>query len=215
MEGQAVNARDKVLYTAMSHVQKGMLEGSNKNRPRDHIRLAGAKADLKCGAVYRSTLSGGIKDSEGNAIDSDWVAVDMTPLVAGADKPAGQTAYGRLDTCDTDRVANPDNIKFSETLRTLFIGEDSSHHLNNFVWAYHVDAGTLVRILSAPAAAENTGLQVVENVGGHAYIMANIQHPAARHDLKNFPGAVEMGLGDKTDKRGIVGYIGGMPAVVP
>ena len=39
------------------------------------------------------------------------------------------------NTADADRIANPDNLKFSERLRTLFIGEDSGNHVKNFLWA--------------------------------------------------------------------------------
>ena len=57
-------------------------------------------------------------------------------------------------------MANPDNLKFSETLRTLFIGEDSSTHVNNFVWGYNVDTKQLSRLMSMPSGAEATGLGV-------------------------------------------------------
>ena len=42
-------------------------------------------------------------------------------------------------------------------MRTLFIGEDSGNHVNNFLWAYQVDTGKLSRILSTPSGAESTG----------------------------------------------------------
>ncbi len=61
-------------------------------------------------------------------------------------------------------------------MRTLFIGEDSGMHVNNFIWAYNVDTQQLSRILTVTAGAETNGLQVVENLNGHAYIMANSQH---------------------------------------
>ena len=60
-----------------------------------------------------------------------------------------------------DNVASPDNLSYSEAMRTLFIGEDSSKHTNNFVWAYNVDTKELERILSVPAGAEATGLFAV------------------------------------------------------
>jgi len=139
----------------------------------------------------------------------------MSALITGARKPTTQTDRGRYDTCDTDRPANPDNLKYSDQLRTLFIGEDSSHHLNNFLWAYRPDTGALTRILSASAGGEITGLQLVENVRGHAYIMANVQHPGAAKDLEAYrehiPDFEDFRAG--IDQRGVVGYIGGMPAL--
>ncbi|MGD9788846.1 MAG: PhoX family phosphatase, partial [Sulfuricellaceae bacterium] len=213
MEGQTHNAKEKKLYTAISYVEGGMVEGGNGERPRDDIRLAGDPKALACGAVYQSDLRGGVKDSDGRAIDSDWVATSMKALLTGAKKPADQTAYGRYDKCDTDRVANPDNLKYSAALDTLFIGEDSGNHLNNFLWAYRVGDGRLTRIASAPIGAEWTGLQVVENLNGFAYVMANIQHPGAAKDLEKYPPEVRDALREQVDQRGVVGYLGVMPAV--
>ncbi len=59
-------------------------------------------------------------------------------------------------------VANTDNVFFSEKMRTLFIGEDSGMHVNNYVWAYNVDTQKLTRILKYAAGGEFTGLQAVE-----------------------------------------------------
>lgn len=211
MEGQTHNARDRKLYTAMSYIEAGMLDGGNGERPRDDIRLSGDPRDLICGAVYESSLGAGRKDSGGQAIRSAWVASSMRALVSGAKKPAGQNA-GRFDACDTERMANPDNLHYSERLRTLFIGEDSGNHLNNFLWAYRVPDGKLTRLASAPAGAEWTGLQAVEDANGHAYLMANIQHPGSAKDLERYPEEVRTGLRGLVDQRGAVGYFGPFPA---
>lgn len=81
------------------------------------------------------------------------------------------------NTANPDKIASPDNLKFSETLRTLFIGEDSGNHPNNFLWAYNVDTkADPVRLLSTPAGAESTGLHAVDSVNGWTYIMSNFQH---------------------------------------
>lgn len=215
MEGQAHNIADKKLYTVISYIRTGMIDGLNKERPRDDIKLIGDDKDLTCGAVYESKLVGGQKDTSGEAIASDWVAVDMVALVHGARQPAGATA-GRYDKCATDLIANPDNIHYSEAMRTLFIGEDSANHLNNFTWAFNVDNKTLARIFSAPAGGENTGLKVYDNVNGHAYITGNVQHPGAAADLasyKNDHPEIYFDLRRQIDERGIVGYLGGLPAI--
>ena len=73
-------------------------------------------------------------------------------------------------------LGNPDNLKFSEKMRTLFIGEDSSQHVNNFLWAYNVDTKQLSRVLSTPSGAESTGLHAVDSINGWTYIMSNFQH---------------------------------------
>jgi secreted PhoX family phosphatase len=189
MEGETSNAADKKLYIAMSYVQKAMLDGANADRPRDDIRLTDAADDLNCGIVYESELAGGQNDTTGDPIRSHWVATDMHGLILGAKKPAGQTAYGKYDKCDTDKMANPDNIKYSEAMRTLFIGEDSGNHMNNFLWAYNVDSKTLTRIATNRFGAEWTGLQPVDNMNGFAYIMSNVQHPGATGDTRCRPMA--------------------------
>jgi hypothetical protein len=95
----------------------------------------------------------------------------------------------------------------------LFIGEDSANHLNNFTWAFHVDTKKLARIFSGPAGGENTGLQVYDNINGHAYITANIQHPGAEEDLASYPPEIKNELRNLVDQRGLVGYLGGLPAM--
>lgn len=166
MEGTTVNARDKIAYSAMSYIQASMVDGSTD------IKVQGPTS----GAVYALNLKGGQKDRAGAAIDSDWVPVDMAAPAAlvGVDL-ATPDALGNLS--HADHIANPDNIKFSEKLRTLFIGEDSGRHVNNFLWAYNVDTRQLSRILSCPAGAESTGLQSVDALNGWTYIMSNFQHP--------------------------------------
>jgi uncharacterized protein len=218
MEGVTSNRQDKKLYIAMSYVQKAMLAGQNADRPRDDIRLSGDAADLECGIVYESNVTGDQTDSSGQRIHSSWVAIDMHALVTGAKKPAGQT-YGKYDKCDTDKLANPDNIKYSEALRTLFIGEDSGNHMNNFLWAYRVDSQQLVRLATTRFGAEWTGLQAVDSLNGYAYVMSNIQHPGAAEDTAGYRAALEKdginfdAFRAQVDARGAVGYLGGMPAL--
>ncbi|MBZ0106522.1 MAG: DUF839 domain-containing protein [Sulfuricella denitrificans] len=212
MEGQTHSVRNRKLYTALSYIEGGMLDGRNESRPRDDIRLSGDEKDLVCGAVYQSDLKGGVKDADGRPIRSEWVAVSTHALISGAKKPADQTTYGKYDKCDTDRVANPDNLKYSDKLDMLFIGEDSSNHLNNFLWAWRAADGRLFRLGSAPIGAEWTGLQVVENANGFAYLMSNIQHPGAASDLKKYPEEIRSGMRAKVDPRGVVGYFGPFPA---
>ncbi len=166
MEGTTVNAKDKIAYSAISAVESAMTDGSGG------IAIEGPKA----GMVYAWPLRGEQRDDTGATIDSQWVPVSGAPVSAllGEDL-ATPDALGNLS--NPDKVANPDNLKFSERMRTLFIGEDSGRHVNNFLWAYHVDTGVLSRILSTPSGAESTGLHAVDDVNGFSYIMSNFQHP--------------------------------------
>jgi uncharacterized protein len=165
-EGTTVNAADKVAYVAMSYIYKSMTDGSTD------IRVQGPVA----GAVYALNLRGGQTTVAGAPIASEWVPVDMAaPSALIGEDLAVRDALG--NSANPEKIGNPDNIKFSEKLRTLFIGEDSGNHVNNFLWAYNVDTKKLSRILSTPSGAESTGLHAVDSVHGFNYIMSNFQHP--------------------------------------
>ncbi|MES2262893.1 MAG: alkaline phosphatase PhoX [Pseudomonadota bacterium] len=216
MEGTTVNAKDKIAYSAMSYIQPAMTNGSGG------ISIKGPNA----GVVYALNLKDGQKDDTGTAIDSAWVPVDMAavPALVGEDL-ATPDALGNL--ANPDKIANPDNIKFSEKMRTLFIGEDSGLHVNNFLWAYNVDSKTLTRLLSAPSGAESTGLHAVDDLNGFAYIMSNFQHPGDWEVTKDASGNITGGLHSKVvgaldpliranyrDRYGAaVGYLTGLPTL--
>jgi len=214
MEGTTVNAKDKIAYSAIASIGSAMKDGSGG------ISIKGPSA----GAVYALNMKGGQKDDTGAAINSEWVPVDMgaVPALVSEDL-ATPDALG--NKANADKVANPDNIKFSEKLRTLFIGEDSSTHVNNFLWAYNVDTKALVRVLSNPAGAESTGLHAVDDINGFAYIMSNFQHAGDWDVSKDASGNVTGGLHAKVattldplikaNYRGgygaAVGYLTGLP----
>lgn len=212
MEGVTVNQADKKLYVAISYLQKGMVSGYAATDPADDIQLT----ELKSGAVYEMSLTGSQSDinTVPAAINSEWVGTDMTGTVWGTDLTAADAAG---NTADVDAVANPDNVKFAEKARTLFIGEDSGMHVNNFLWAYNVDTKKLSRLLSLPAGAESTGLQAVEDMNGFAYVMSNFQHPG------DYIGSMDATLQSEVDpllkakwnnkRKAAVGYLSGMPVL--
>jgi secreted PhoX family phosphatase len=218
MEGVTVNIKDRKTYIAMSRIEKGMTDIGTD--PTNDIRLT----KLTAGAVYELALSGGRFDSIGALIDSQYVATTMTGLLAGEDIVAD--AVG--NTANIDKISNPDNLKYSEAMRTLFIGEDSGQHINNYLWAYNIDTKKLSRILSLPAGAESTGLQVVENLNGFPYIMSNFQHPADLAGYKSLPAGLKTSLetlmiasglaaptstGGVRPVKGAIGYLSGLPAL--
>ncbi|HRD48247.1 MAG TPA: DUF839 domain-containing protein [Candidatus Contendobacter sp.] len=202
MEGVTLNTADRKAYIALTRMSSGMEKAASATVP-DHIQLP---KNLS-GAVYELPTAKGVKDSAGNAINSDYVATSMKALVIGQD--IAKDAVG--NTANVDKIANPDNIKFSEKMRTLFIGEDSSTaHINNFLWAYNVDSGKLSRILSIPAGAESTGLQAVDDLNGFSYIMSNYQHPGDYSS--NIDPVLKARLVPLIDNRkGSIGYISGIP----
>lgn len=171
MEGTTVNVKDKIAYSALQNMQSSMVRNNAAWNPAYNITIDKA---LNAGGVLAHTLSGGQTDSGGAAIASDWVPSSTKTLLVGEDL-AMADALGNL--ANPDKIGAPDNLKFSEKLRTLFIGEDSSYHVNNFLWAYNVDTQVLSRVASMPAGAEATGLGVVDDLNGWTYITANFQHP--------------------------------------
>lgn len=203
MEGVTFNKADKKLYMAISYIKDGMVTDDSF---KDDIKLK----KNNCGGTYEIALSSAQKDQNGNTINSEYVATSMHVPTKLLGLPIATDENG--NTCAVDSIANTDNVYFSEKMRTLFVGEDSGTHTNNFLWAYNVDSKKLSRLLSLPAGAESTGLQVVENENGHAYIMSNAQHLA--DFTKTTPKELKEKLSNKIDKfNAPVGYIGGIPGI--
>ena len=145
MEGTTVNVKDKVAYSALQNIQGSMVRG-NASSWRESTGITVEKA-IVAGGVFAHTLAGGQKDIGGAAIASEWVPVLTKAFIIGEDIAAD--ALGNL--ANPDKVANPDNLKFSEKLRTLFIGEDSGtarqqlpvglQRRHQGAVAHHVDPG--------------------------------------------------------------------------
>lgn len=208
MEGIAFNKKDNKAYIAMSYIDKGMK--ADASGPTDHIQVA----KLNAGGTYTMDLAGGQKTvNGGEAINSDHVPTKMYMETGLLGEDIAVDALG--NTANVNKIANTDNVFFSEKMRTLFVGEDSGTHVNNYVWAYNVDTKKLTRIMSALAGAENTGLQVIDNLNGKgAYIMGNTQHWAevpgsVPADLK---AQLQAKIGNGVNQGGF-GYIGGLPAI--
>ena len=206
MEGVTLDARDKNAYMAMSYIYKTMTDGS-----------AGIKVDqISAGGVYRQTLGDGQTDTDGDPIDSAWVPTSMSavPDLVGRDLNSPDEMG---NTADAGRIANPDNLKFSEQMRTLFIGEDSGNHVNNFLWAYNVDTGKLARVMSCPVGAESTGLSVEDDINGFAYVTSNFQHPGdweeGLHDVVRAEVEPLINQNYNDRRSSAVGYITGLPPV--
>jgi hypothetical protein len=206
MEGVALNRKDKVAYIAMSRIEKSMIDTAGD------IQVG----KITAGATYELKLSAAQKDRAGASIGSDWVPTAMAaiPALVGEDLPVAD-AVGNL--ANDNKIATPDNVKYSEKLRTIFIGEDSATHTNNYVWAYNIDTKKLSRIQSVPSGAEATGLQIVENLNGFSYIMGNFQHPGdwvnGLHNVVK-PGADPLINAKWNNKKSsAVGYISGLPVL--
>ncbi|MFF2498968.1 PhoX family protein [Peribacillus sp. NPDC058075] len=209
MEGFAVNKKDKKAYVAMSYQN-----GSMQKEPgiKDDIQLPA----INSGATWQIDLNRFKADQNGGYINSEFVPSSMKALIVGEDL---QTADAFGNTAAQDKVANPDNLSFSNDLNTLFIGEDSGMHTNNFVWAYDVNTKKLSRILSVPAGAEATGLRAVDNANNSRYVLSNFQHPGEDIAGKQITAVDKTKLADAMkqaigiQETGGVGYISGLPSV--
>lgn len=207
MEGTTVNIKDKVAYSALQNCRDSMVAGNASNVPGNGISIPKA---LNAGAVMALNLKGGQKDTASAAINSEWMPADTKALLAGEDI----TADALGNTANPNNIANPDNLKFSEKMRTLFIGEDSGQHVNNFLWAYHIDTKQLSRIMSIPAGGEATGLHAVDEINGWTYIMSNFQHAGDWGGIHNVvKGQLDplINANYKNKSGAAVGYLTGTP----
>ena len=174
MEGTTLNIRDKKAYSAISAIKDSMVVRGDASKGYVAANNVKFPTAINAGGILEHTLSGSQQDSDGHAINSEWVPSSSKFILLGEDLVSAD-ALG--NTANAAKIANPDNIKYSEQMRTLFIGEDSGMHVNNFLWAYNLDTATLSRVMSCPAGAESTGLHAVDEVNGWTYLMSNFQHP--------------------------------------
>ena len=210
MEGTTVNIKDKVAYSALQNCVTSMVSGNALNTAGNGVAISSA---LNAGAVMALNLKGGISDTAGTAINSEWMPTDIKALITGKDIAADTLG----NTADPEKIANPDNLKFSEKMRTLFIGEDSSQHVNNFLWAYNVDTKSLSRIMSIPSGGESTGLHAVDELNGWTYIMSNFQHagdwlPIHNHVKATLDPLINANFKNKSGAA--VGYLTSVPIQV-
>jgi len=188
------------LYVAMSEVARGMMNGYSFEKESDRYDLGGhnhirLNRPNLCGGVYgMDTVDATVsepeaqtQDTDGGAIDSEYLAVNMYGVIEGRDN--GDPTQD--DTCALASIANPDNIAFLPEYGELLIGEDGNHD-NNVVWSYDVQRDLLTRFVTVPEGAETTSPYWHTNVNGWGYVTVVAQHPGGGADTS-------------------IGYIGPMP----
>ncbi|MDB5850108.1 MAG: alkaline phosphatase, partial [Rhodoferax sp.] len=111
LEGTTVNIKDKIAYSALQNIQSSMVRGNAAWNAASNITV---EKTINAGGVFAHNLTGGQKDIGGAAIASEWVPVQTRAFLIGEDIAAD--ALGNL--ANPDKIANPDNLKFSEKLRT-------------------------------------------------------------------------------------------------
>lgn len=200
MEGITYNNDLNEIYIGMSEINKGMESFKSKGKDSLKYDVKGVD-DIRllhntCGAVYRLTLK---KDDK---IGSNFVPDVMSGMIAGKYATTGD----KLNTCDLDGLANPDNVTYINGTGTLIIGEDTgSGHQNDYIWSYDIQKDKLTRILTTPYGSETTSPYYYNNIDGFGYIIAVVQHPYGESD--------EDRLQNSSDARAYTGYIGPFPVI--
>lgn len=164
-EGITYDEVNKKLYLAMSAIERGMEDNAKGGEAEDKYDIGGNNdinvAYNYCGAVYELN------------VDDNLMATDITSVVEG--EPIDEDADG--NKCHLDKISNPDNIAMLPGTEILMIGEDTSKHINNIVWAYNIGEGSLTRVISTPLGAETTSPFWYPDVNGWGYMTAVTQHP--------------------------------------
>ncbi len=196
-EGLTFDPDSSSLYVSISELSKGMTDGDKDEAGGpNHIRLP----QNRCGGVYQ------LRVAPDATFGSDYVARSSKALIMGKPMSYPEGSQFAGNTCSVNGLANPDNLSFIPGRRTLLIGEDTSSHQNDVVWAYQLDTGKLSRILTTPYGSETTSVYVYPNIGGWSYIKAVVQHPYGESDQGK--------LGpDLSNKRAYDGYLGPFPAL--
>ena len=212
MEYIAFNPTDRKFYITISRIEKGMIDslGDIQKMTRNDA-----------GLIYEMPTAKRIKDRAGKYIKSNYVGTSLTPITTLIGGWNGGTKDSEGNQCSQDKICGPDNIRYVDSIRTLFIGEDSSRRNNNYVWAYNIDTKKLSRILSTPMNAEATGLFIAPDYNGFSYILSNFQHPGEGGALSNYLGADKAAVLEKMKfnwndlKNSAIGYIGTTEGALP
>jgi secreted PhoX family phosphatase len=223
MEYIAFNETDRKFYLTISRVEAGMIDTIGD------IQVARNDG----GIILEMSTAKNQRDTDGSGIDSEFVGTTLAsipelvggwPIPEALDMADGGTKDGKDaegNQCVQHKPCGPDNLRYVDAIRTLFLGEDTSRRNNNYVWAYNVDTKKLSRILSVPMNAEATGLTIVPNQNGFAYITSNFQHPGEDRGkvfwvdpLANYTGSDKAEVLDLLNKnwnnrtKAAIGYIG-------
>lgn len=194
-EGITYNPRTHKLYIAYTAIEKGMTDASATNdvASANHIRLP----QNVCGGVYEMNVG------TDWTIMSEFVARDMRALVVGT--PTTYTAPSPYvgNSCDVNGIASPDNVSVLPGYDVLVIGEDTSRHQNDVIWAYDLFEHELTRIQTTPYGSETTSPYWHANFRGFGYLMSVVQHPYGESDQGQ--------LMNPADAHAYVGYIGPFP----
>ena len=196
MEGITYDPDKERLYISMSSIGKGMEDNKKKGKPNNKYDIGGNN-DIRlkynpCGAVYALD----IRKSD----ESNFVAKNMYSIIEGKPKKYPKNSKYATNKCDINSIANPDNITYLPGKYVLLIGEDTSKHQNDYLWAFNTRKNKLQdRVVTTPYGSETTSVYWQPNLNGFSYINFVTQHPYGEtdQDKKRNP----------EDVQSIIGYI--------
>ena len=195
-EGITFDKNSGKLYVAMSAIERGM-EDNQKSGVSETKYDIGGNNDIqvaynKCGAVYSlDVATETTSDTSSNTIDSSYVVKNMNAILEGTPTSYADGSLYAGNSCNVNGISNPDNVTFLPNSDILTIGEDTSKHQNNVVWAYNTKTKELTRTFTTPVGAETTSPFWYENLkDDFGYLSVVTQHP------------------DAGDKESAIGYVG-------
>lgn len=193
MEGITYNPQKKEMYMSMSRAEKGMEDNKYKNEANTKYDKGGSndirlEARNHCGVVYKMALDG-------------YNITTMKSMIEGT--PMAEDASG--NSCKLDNISMPDNLTFIPNTNTLIIGEDTSYHQNDMIWAYNLTSKKLTRIQTTPYGSETTSPYYYPDINGFGYLMSVVQHPFGESD--------EDKVKNPDEKRAYTGYVGPFPVI--
>ena len=100
----------------------------------------------------------------------------ISPLICGVYEhfnSEDKLRYTSSDDTLSTTSPTPTTVAFMEGRDILLIGEDTSKHKNNAVWAYH-GVPALTRISTVVQDVETTNVWYVENINGWSHIMNQV-----------------------------------------
>jgi secreted PhoX family phosphatase len=173
-EGLAFDPVSGTLFVAISEIERGMEDfkksGSDNNSydlgSGNHLQLE----HNDCGAIYAMDIE------VDNVLGSDYVARNWYGIVEGKVMDYGEDSAYAGNSCSVTSISNPDNVTFIPGYNTLIIGEDTSKHENNMIWAYDMVTGEMTRIMTVHDEAETTSPYWYPNLNGNSYMTAVSQH---------------------------------------
>jgi uncharacterized protein len=200
-EGLTYDPDLRRLYIALSDITGPMGATPAGAGGDDHISVPANR----CGGVFALDVGPWV-DGTGTQV-TEFAPLNWYPLIAGTPQvyPAGSAFAG--NTCSVGGIASPDNVTYLPKYGVLMIGEDTSRHQNDAMWAYHVASGKLSRVMTTPYGSEVTSPYWIPNLGGFGYLLTAVQHPYGESDQGKLSDP------EATGNASWIGVIGPFPAL--